>query len=384
MLRGHKVKLLTTPKQEAYFGRACGVARFAFNWGLHQWQEQYKAGMRPSAMALKKEFNAIKKIEFPWATEVSKYAADTGFLNLDKAFKNFFSRRAKFPRFKSKHTAKLSFSAATKREFRVEGKRVKLPVVGWVCMAEGLRFDGHPFTVTVVREADGWYASILIETIQVLERRQDLGVVGVDLGITNFAVLSTGEKLPALKPLRAETARIYRLQRSFSRKAKGGKNRAKAKTKLALLHQRVARVRNDALHKLSTRLAADYSVVVAESLAVKNMVRNRRLARSISDCGWAEFRRQLGYKLEMTGGELILADRFFASSKTCSECGEKVGSLPLQTREWSCQSCGSIHDRDVNAAINLRNLAAGSVVAAFGAAGSGVGGIACAKPAVLN
>lgn len=384
MNRSHKIKLIVTPSQGSYFMKACGVARFAFNWGLDEWSRQYKNGGDPSALALKKLFNAQKKEQFPWACEVSKYAADTGFRNLDKAFKNFFARRNRYPKFRSKRSVKQSFYAATKETFRVEGKRIRLPVIGWVNMAEELRFLGSTLTATISKEADGWYVAILVETDDRLHRKCDLGAIGVDLGIKNFAVFSTGEKLPALKPLRAVSARITRLQRSLAKKANGGKNREKAKTKLALLHQRTARIRNDVLHKLSANLAANYTAVVVEDLAVKNMARNRHLSRSIMDSGWAEFRRQLSYKLEMTGGKLIVADRFFASSKTCSACGERVESLHLSEREWICDPCGSVHDRDVNAAINLKNLAAGYAVSAFGANGSGVGNSAGVKPFALN
>lgn len=372
MLRVHKIKLLPTQAQSVYFSRCCGIARFAFNWALAEWQRQYEAGEKPSAFALQKQFNAVKRERFPWVSEVSKMAMETGFHNIDVAFKNFRAKRAKHPRFKSKATTKDSFYAAKKPDFRVDGRRIKLPIIGWVSISESLRFEGETFSAAVCKEADGWYATVMVETEQVLQRERDLGAVGVDLGIANFAVLSTGEKLPALKPNRAAEARICRLSRSLSRKVKGGKNRDRAKTKLARLHQRVARVRNDAHHKLSTRLARDFSTVVIEDLSVKGMMRNRHLARSISDAGWAEFRRQLTYKLEMTGGQLIVADRWFPSSKACSDCGAIAGTMPLRIREWTCPYCGSVHDRDVNAAINLKNLAAGHAVTACGSGSAGL------------
>lgn len=371
--RAHKIRLATTREQEAYFSCCCGVARFVFNWALAEWNRQYEAGERPSIFALQRQFNAIKREQFPWATEVSKLAAESGFRNLDKAFKSFFAKRTKRPKFKSKATARKSFHAANMRAFLVAGQRIRLPIIGWINLTESVRFEGVPFSVSVYKEPDGWYATILVETEQVLQREQDLGAVGVDLGIANFAVLSTGEKLPALKPNRAAEARICRLSRSLSRKVKGGKNRGKAKTKLARLHQRVARVRNDAHHKLSTRLARDFSTVVIEGLNVKGLMLNRHLARSIADAGWAEFRRQLTYKLDMTGGQLIVADRWFPSSKTCSCCGTIAESMALSVRGWTCPDCGAVHDRDVNAAINLKNLAAGPAVTACGPESAGFG-----------
>ncbi len=373
MLRPHKIRLVTTALQEQHFIRCCGVARFTYNWALTEWQRQHAAGERPSVFALEKQFNAIKAEQFPWASEVGYRAAASGFRNLDKAFKNFFAKRSKYPKFKSRTTSKHSFFAATQTGFLVVNSRIRLPIIGWVDLAEPLRFEGQTFTVSVSKEADGWYAIVVVETEQVLQRERDLGAVGVDVGIANFAVLSTGEKLPALKPLRAVEARISRLSRSLSRKVKGGKNRGKARAKLARLHQHVARVRCDAQHKLSTRLARDFSTVVIEDLNVKGMLRNRSLARSIADAGWSEFRRQLTYKLEMTGGQLIVADRWFPSSKSCSECGSIMSALPLAVREWTCPDCGAVHDRDVNAAINLKNLAAGPAVTACGPESSGLG-----------
>lgn len=372
MLRPHKIRMKTTDAQERYFTRCCGVARFTYNWALAEWQKQHGAGEKPNVFALEKQFNAIKREHFPWATEVTSLAAATGFRNLDRAFKNFFAKRTRYPKFKSKASAKSAFYAAKQLEFRIEGERIRLPIIGWVDLAEPLRFPGQTYTASVTKEADGWYVVVMVETEQVLQRERDLGAVGVDLGIANFAVLSTGEKLPALKPNRAVEARISRLSRSLSRKVKGGKNRAKAKTKLARLHQRVTRVRNDVQHKLSTRLARDFSTVVIEGLNVSGMMRNRNLARSIADAGWAEFRRQLTYKLEMTGGQLIVADGWFPSSKTCSDCGVVAKAMPLHVREWDCPDCGAHHDRDINAAINLRQLAAGPAVTACGSESSGL------------
>lgn len=375
MLIAHKIRLVPTEAQKAYFTRCSGIARFAFNWGLAEWKRQYEAGGKPRARALSKQFNAIKAAQFPWACEVSYLAAETGFVNLDSAFSHFFAKRSKYPKFKSKAATRQGFIGAKHLdEFRCDGQRIRLPIIGWVRMAERLRLTGQARGVSsVIKEPDGWYATVQVETEQVLQRERDLGVVGVDLGVANFAVLSTGEKLPALKPHRAAQARIGRLSRSLARKVKGGKNRAKAKTKLARLHQLVVRVRNDAHHKLSTRLARDFSTVVIEDLNVKGMVRNRYLARSISDAGWAEFRRQLTYKLEMTGGRLIVADRWFPSSKACSDCGTVAGAMPLKIREWTCPDCGAVHDRDINAAINLKNLAAGPAVTACGPESAGLG-----------
>lgn len=236
-------------------------------------------------------------------------------------------------------------------------------------MAESVRFDGAIRSATVSKDADQWQVALAIETHEVLQKKKDEGVVGVDLGVNILATLSNGEVHEGPKAHRQLLKRIQRLSRSLSRKQKGSLNRAKAKTKLARLHLRIAHVRKDGLHKLTTRCATGFSVIGIEDLNVKGMVKNRRLARSVSDAGFFEFRRQLSYKAAMTGAKVILADRWFPSSKTCSQCGT-IQDLPLSKRTLSCE-CGNGMDRDLNAAINLRDYAVSSTAAACGEEGSG-------------
>jgi len=371
-LRSHKIRLDPTAAQEDYFRRACGTARFAYNWALAEWQRQYHAGEKPNQMALSRKLNSIKKQEFPWMVDVTKCAVQQAVKNLGMAYTNAF-RRCKlgkrkgrknqfgFPQFKKKGRRD-SFRAdngprdAISNAVDVDGKSVKLSRCGVVRMREAVRFSGRIIATTVSRVADGWYISIVVETDDCLRGNADAAdVVGVDLGIKTLATLSDGRTIPAPMPLRTLLQRLKRLNRSLSLKVKGSANRAKAKTKLARLHNRISNVRNDALHKLTHTLATQFKTVVIEDLNVSGMMKNRSLSRAIGDVGFFEFRRQLNYKCEMTGAQVHLADRFYPSSKTCSGCGQ-LHDMPLGKRVMSCH-CGLQVDRDLNAAINLRRVA---------------------------
>ncbi|WER50709.1 RNA-guided endonuclease TnpB family protein [Cupriavidus sp. WKF15] len=255
----------------------------------------------------------------------------------------------------------------------IDASRIRIPNLGWVRMRETLRFAGKIMSATVSRVADRWFVSITVDTPDSshLPEAENQGAVGVDLGVSALATLSTGEAIPGPKPHKALLARLRKLSRSLSRKVKGSANRRKAKAKLAKLHARIATIRSDALHKLTTDLTRRFHTIGIEDLNVRGMVKNRHLARSIADMSFFELRRQLEYKADMRGAKVVVADRFYASSKTCSACGHKLESLPLSMREWMCPPCGTIHDRDVNAAVNLCNHAVSSTVSARGEEGSG-------------
>jgi putative transposase len=381
-MRVHKIKLQPTHEQAVYFARACGTARFAYNWALAEWKRQYESGGKPSEMALRKQLNAIKAEQFPWMAEVTKVAPQQAIKNVGTAFSHFFRRlksgkgKAGYPQFKRKGLRD-SFRAdngpadANSHAIKIVDNIIQLPKCGKVRMRESLRFEGRVLAATVSKMADGWYVAILVETDQGLRATCDLGVVGVDLGITVLATLSDGRHAPAVKAHKAQMHRIRRLSRSLSRKKKGSANRAKAKTKLARLHQRIVNVRTDAMHKLTHRLATEYSTIGIEDLNVSGMLRNRSLARSVADAGFSEFRRQLEYKAAMTGAHVHVVDRFYPSSKTCSACGV-IHAMKLSERTMDCD-CGNVMDRDLNAAMNLKNMAASYAVTACGEESSGHG-----------
>lgn len=367
MIVAHKIALDPNNVQATYFAKAAGVARFAYNWALAEWQRQYEAWKqdnslpKPSQAALRRQLNAIKREQFPWMLEVTKNAPQMAIIQLGEAFKNFFAGRAKYPQFRKKggHDR----FTLTNDQFSIDGCRIRIPNLGWVRMRESLRFTGKILSATVSRVADRWFVSINVDTQDDshLPLAENQGAAGVDLGVSALATLSTGEIIPGPKPHKALLARLQRLSRILSRKEKGSANRKKAKAKLAKLHARIAAIRSDSLHKLTTDLTRRFHTIGIEDLNVRGMVRNRHLARSITDMGFFEFRRQLNYKATMRGGQVVVADRFYASSKTCSACGQKREVLPLAVRQWTCEQCGTHHDRDVNAAINLKNMAVSSV-----------------------
>jgi putative transposase len=271
----------------------------------------------------------------------------------------------------------------TNDQFNVDGSRIRIPNLDWVRMRETLRFTCKIMSATVSRVADRWFVSITVDTPDSppLPKAENQGAVGVDLGVSALATLSTGERIAGPKAHQALLSRLQRLSRSLSRKVKGSENRKKAKLKLAKLHARIGGIRKDALHQLTTDLTRRFHTISIEDLNVRGMLKNRHLSRAVADMGLFEFRRQLQYKAARRGGMVVVAERWYPSSKTCSGCGHKLETLPLSVREWSCPACGLIHDRDVNAAINLKNLAVSSTVSACGEEGSGLGRKLKTKPA---
>ena len=389
MMIAHKITLNPNDRQRTYCARAAGVSRFAYNWALSEWQRQYKEwkedsnNPKPSQQLLRKQLNKIKRERFPWMLKVTKNAPQMAIIQLGQAFQNFFAGRARYPRFRKKGVHD-RFSL-TNDQFEISGLRIRIPNLGWVRMREQLRFDGKIMSAVISRTADKWFASIAVETQDShLPKAENQGVVGVDLGVSSLATLSTGEKIEGPKPLKALLNRLRRCSRGLSRKVKGSKNREKAKRKLSKMHYCISCVRHDGLHKLTTDLTGRFHTIGIEDLNVKGLQRNRRLSRSISDMGLYEFRRQLEYKANMRGGLVVVADRFFASSKTCSVCDYELNELPLSVRQWRCPACGTEHDRDVNAAVNLKENAVSSTASACGEEGSGRRRKAPVKPASVK
>ena len=375
MLIAHRIALDPNNVQATYLARAAGVARFAYNWALSEWQRQYAAHKAdpalpvPTQLALRRQLNAIKREHFPWMLDVTKNAPQMAIIQLGEAFKNFFAHRARYPRFRRKGVD--DRFTLTNDQFRVNGKRFYIPKLGWLRMREALRFTGQLVSATVSRRADRWPVSITVDATEVSLPAEDQGVVGIDLGVSALATLSTGEQWPGPKALRSLLDRLRRLSRSLSRKVKGSRNRDRAKRRLARLHVRIANMRRDALHKLTTSVTRRFHTIGIEDLNVRGMLGNRCLSRAISDMGFHELRRQLSYKTAWRGGQVVVVDRWYPSSKTCSCCGHLLEELALGTRSWICPACGRQHDRDVNAAVNLKNMAMSSIATACGGNGSG-------------
>ena len=369
MLMAHKIALDLNNVQATYMARAAGTARFAYNWALAEWQRQFEAHRadeslpKPGQLALRRQLNAIKREQFPWMLEVSKNAPQMAIIQLGQAFTNYFAGRARYPKFRKRGVH--DRFTLTNDQIQIDDQLIRIPRLGWVRLREPLRFAGHIQSATVSRIADRWFVSINVDTPDMshLPKAENQGAVGVDLGVSAFAALSTGEVIQGPKPYKALL------------------KRRRAKAKLARLHARIGNIRHDTLHKLTTDVTRRFHTIGIEDLHVKGMLANRHLARSIADMGFHECRRQLEYKAAMRGGIVIVADRWFASSKTCSGCGHRLAVLPLSERQWTCPGCDLVHDRDVNAAINLKNNAVSSTVSACGGEGSGPGGNARTKPA---
>lgn len=366
MIRAHKIRLYPNNTQSTYFSKACGVARFAYNWALAEWKRMYEAGEKVTESILRKQLNAIKRDQFPWMLEVTKCAPQLAIKNdLNSAFRNFFAKRAGFPKFHKKGIHD-SFSLSND-QFRIDGRFVRIPNLGLVRLAEELRFSGKIIGAAVSRTADKWFLAIQVELPEEAAHTGENQAVGVDLGIRQLAALSDGRKETGSKASRKYESRLRRLNQELSRRKgakKGEKQSAnfrKTKRRIARLYAKMANLRADDLHKLTTMLTRDYNLIGIEDLNIRGMMSNHKLARSVADMSFFEFRRQLAYKACATGARVVVADRWFASSKTCSCCGIKRGELPLSEREWTCEQCGSHHDRDINAAINLRNYALQSV-----------------------
>ena len=352
--RTHKIRLDPTCKQEVYLRKACGVARFTWNWALARWEEKYKAKEKLNALALKKEFNALKTEKFPWVYEVTKYASQQPFIHLQRAFQGFFSKRTKYPKFKKKGIHDSFYIGGD--QVQIHEKHVKIPNLGWVRLMEFLRFEGKITGVTISRSANYWFISVSVETSQLPKRCENQATIGIDLGVKALATLSNGQTIPSNNPLKKKLKRLARLQRRLSRSTKGSKNRIKVKNRIAKLHYKVACSRNDTIHKLTTTLTENYRHIVIEDLDISEMVKNKRLSRSILDGGFYEFRRQLTYKAELRGNKIFIADRWYASSKRCSSCGHHKETLLLSEREYKCAKCDLQIDRDLNAAKCLAQL----------------------------
>jgi putative transposase len=357
--------------QQQVLARTFGCVRVVWNRTLAERHRLYHVeGKGLSYAASDAALTAMKKDpDLAFLSEVSSVPLQQALRHQHKAFSAFFARRARYPRFKSRRSRQSAHY--TRSAFTMHGGELRLAKT-----SAPLRFvwswpdvnmtSLHPAMVIMSREPDGrWYVTFTIDTADPDLLSEAGHAVGVDLGVKDFAVTSNGERIANPRHLERKARNLTRYQRRMARCQRGSANRAKAKAKVARAHRKVRNARRDFLHRASTRLVRSASTIVIEDLAVKNMVRNRHLARVISDCGWGEFRRQLEYKCERAGRELAVIDRWYPSSKTCSACGYLLAELSLSTRHWTCPSCGSRHDRDINAAKNI--LAAGLAVSACGA-----------------
>jgi putative transposase len=369
MEKAFKYRVYPTPEQETLLRRTLGCVRLVYNKALaHRTEAWYERQERVDYIQSSAQLTLWKKEdELQFLNEVSCVPLQQGLRNLQKAFGNFWAGRARYPTFKKKRNG--GSAEFTKSAFRWKDGQVFLAKctealpIRW---SRQLPKGCEPSTITVKLDAAGrWFVSLLVDDITIKPLPVAMQSVGIDLGITSLLALSTGEKVSNPKHFNRLRKKLKRVQKALSRKVKGSNNREKARLKVAKVHAQISDARQDFLHKLTTRLVRENQTIAVEDLAVRNMVKNHKLARSISDASWGELVRQLAYKAAWYGRNLVKIDRWFPSSKRCGNCGYVVDKLPLSIRKWTCLSCRTVHDRDLNAANNI--LAAGLAVSVCGA-----------------
>jgi putative transposase len=361
MLRRYRYRLYPTQDQEVLIAQHLGCCRFVYNWALNRKNQAYHdEGISLSGYDLVKQLPALKA-ELPWLNEVNAQSLQQSIIHLSRAFKNFFEGRAEAPTFKAKHAPEQAFTVPQSYTVDFERGTVKLPKIGAVKAVLHRTFTGTMKSATVIRTSTGrYFISIVVDDGRTPPKPVDPvpdQTVGIDMGLSHYVVLSTGDAVENPRYLRNAQKRLAVLQRRLDRKKKGSKNRNKARLKVARCHQKIADQRRDFQHQLSSRLVRENQALAVESLNVDGMVKNHSLARSISDAGWGTFLAMLAYKCQEAGKPLLTIGVFEPSSKTCSVCGYRKADLTLKDRAWTCPDCGTTHDRDRNAATNIKQFA---------------------------
>lgn len=355
--RTYRFRVDPTPEQAAALARFAGTRRFVWNWALARKRAYYaEHGTGISYHQLAAELTALKdQPETAWLREIDSQLLQQALRDLEQAFKNFFEHRARYPRFKSKKRGEPSFRIP--QRVVVNNGQVYVPKIGWVPIRQHRPIDGTTKSATFKQDATGhWYVTLVVAFTMpavALPAPDPATAVGIDLGLKDFAVLSTGEKIPAPKFYRKGERKIRRAARALSRKQRGSHNRDKARRRLARVHRRVANQRHDFLHQLSARLVREYDMICLENLAVKALGRTN-LGKSVHDVGWGAFRRMLEYKTLWQRKRVVIIGRWYPSSKRCGQCGAIYADLTLAERTWTCAICQTTHDRDMNAANNIR------------------------------
>jgi putative transposase len=360
VVKGYKYRIYPTDEQKQYFEKSFGCIRYIYNWGLERKLAEYEATKKSlSYFELQKELTIIRR-ELTWLQEVGSDSLQYSLRHLDNAFTNFFRKHTNFPKFKSKHHCRNSFSTYQATHIDFNNYLLSIPKCKNIKVKVSRKFEGKFTGCTISKASSGrYFVSFRVDNssdFPAKPKPQESETIGVDLGLKHFAILSSGEKLANPRFLRNSEIRLKVMQRRLSRKQKKGSNRNKARIKVASYHEHITNQRNDFLHKLTSRLVAENQSIAVENLAVSNMQKNHSLAKSIADASWYEFRRQLIYKCDWYGKNLLVIGQFEPSSKICS-CGSINTSLTLADRIWTCENCGTTHDRDILAANNIKHFA---------------------------
>lgn len=359
MLKAYKYRIYPNFTQIKQIEQTFGVCRLVYNMGLiikiDSWK---KLNKRISSFDLMKQLPELKK-EFKWISEIDSQALTASLKDMDSAYKNFF-KGGGYPKFKSKHDRQSFQAPCNKREIDFEKQLLSIPKLKNIPIVISRKFEGKIKTITISKSPTGkYYASILVDNFVDFPEKSVIDAdktIGIDLGIKDLLITSNGEKIPNPTFFKNGIERLKILQRRASRKKKGSKNRKKANLVLAVFHESIKNKRNDYLHKLTTKLVCESQTTTfcIEDLSASNMMKNHNLAQAISDVSWHEFKRQMEYKCKWYGKNLITIGRFEPSSKICSDCGTKKENLMLSQRTWQCEKCFSTHDRDINAAKNIK------------------------------